>query len=952
MIFDNKNILSYFPIVLTAALGALNDNLVKAAIIVFAALSVPADQAASVGLLAGALLMVPFVLFSGWAGILADRFEKARMIRIVKWSELGLACLATGAMLSGSLPAMLVMVFLMGTQSAFFGPLKLGWLPERLRADQLVAANSYLDTATFLTILGGTVAGGLLAGAETLIWVGVAAIAIALAGVGTARMLPIETAAAPDLVIPTNPLAGSLTVLKALFRDRIAGRAALLNAWFWAAGSIYLATLPAYLRLRLGGDETLLTSVMAIFALGIGAGAFTATRKLRGRIGAGLLLSSALPITAAAFGLFAGFDALAPDTGIAGLFATPEGIFVVICLFLVAFGGGMFAIPLKALIQSRADKAERAQVMAGFNMLSSMSIVAASILMSLGVAAGLDLSHIFLAVAVSAIAATAASIAFFPRAALQSLGRMILKTWFRVEIEGAEHLATKGPVVFVSNHVSFADGPLLFSLIEREVAIAVDSSWAKGVILSRIANTIRIAALDPQRPMAAKGLAGEIRNGGSALIFPEGRISTHGALMKVYQGTAWLIDAAHAPVVSINIEGLESSRVTRSIPGMARRLFPKVRIRVSAPVRLEVSPELRGRARRAQTTRALQDILESGRFGALSRAASVPAAFHLAMQGLDPRTTAIVDPLGTSLTRRKLAIGAAAFSAVLQGKTDPAEHVGVLLPGVAAAPVVLMGLWRCGRIAAILNPTLGASAMLSAIDTAGIRRIITSPEFVRKAGITEVVARLQESGLEILWTDALKAEIGLIQKLRAMRAARRASDVCLSSDDPAVVLFTSGTEGAPKGVVLTHGNLVANIAQLRARTDIGPSDRVLSALPLFHSFGLTAGVLLPLMAGAPVMIYPSPLHYRIIPEMAYAHRATLIFGTDTFLNGWGRRASPYDFSSARAAIAGAEPVKEATRMLWSERFGVRILEGRNVSTSLRQRLSNFRLGFPPFVLVD
>ena len=927
MIIDQRNILSYFPLVLTAFLGALNDNLVKAAIVVFAALSVPADQAATTGLMAGALLMAPFVLFSGWAGILADRCEKARLIRMVKWSELGLAVAATAAMASGSLPAMLAVIFGLGAQSAFFGPLKLGWLPERLRPDQLVAANGHLDTATFLAILGGTVAGGLLAGPATLVWVGAAAIVLALAGLGFAHMLPVEQAADPDLAVPANPLAGNRDILKALFADRVAGRAALLDCWFWAAGAVYLGTLPAFLQERLGGGQVLLTAVMALFATGIGAGAITAARRLKGEISTRLLLPASALIAAAAFGLWAGFDALAPGAGLAGLFASPSGLVVAACLFTVAFAGGLFAIPLKAVIQSRAGAGERARVMAGFNLLSSLGVVLASLAMSGAVALGLGLSQIFLATALSALLALACSIAFFPRPALKALGRILLKTWFRVEIEGKEHLSARGPVVFVSNHVSFADGPLLYSLIGRDIRVAVTTSWAKGKLLGRLAEALGIASMDPTSPMAAKGLARGVREGGAALIFPEGRISTHGALMKVYPGTAWLVDAAEAPVVPIHIEGLEASRVTRPIAGMARRLFPKVRIRVGAPRRIELGEDLKGSERREAARRALQDVLETSRFEALAAHASIPHAFAASCRSLDARATALSDPMGTALTRRKLAIGAAAFSALLTERTEEGEHVGVLLPGVAAAPVVLMGLWRAGRVAAILNPTLGPDPMLSAIDTAGIRRILTSRAFVEQAGIGETVAGIEAQGVEILWTDDLKAGIGGVAKLRAAIAARRATDVAVFSRTPAVVLFTSGTEGAPKGVVLSHGNLVANVAQIRARTDVSPLDRVLSALPLFHSFGLTAGVLMPLLAGAPVMLYPSPLHYRVVPEMAYGHRATLIFGTDTFLAGWGKRADPYDFSSVRAAIAGAEPVKEATRKLWSERFGVRILEG-------------------------
>lgn len=927
MILDSSRFLSYFGIVATAIFGALNDNLLKSAIIVYAAMSVPAEQAATTGLLAGGLLMLPFVLFSGWAGIVADKFEKAKVIRAVKVSELVLSVSALAIMLSGSVPAMLAIVFLMGTQSAFFGPLKLGWLPERLDRDQLTGANAWLETGTFLAILAGTVAGGILAGAGTLLWAGVASIVVALIGIYWAWQLPVTKAAAPNLHMPLNPLTGNWRILKTLISDRTALKAAILSTWFWAAGAVYLSTLPAYLRMQLGGGEVMMTLVMALFAIGIGAGSFFASMRLKGRVGASLLVPSSVLVTAAAFGVYAGFDRLQEGAGMAGLIATPEGLFVVASLFTLAFGGGMFAVPLKAIIQSRAGAGERAQVMAGFNILNALGITAASGMMSVGVSAGMGLSDIFLVVAESAILALVGAVAFFPRAALQWIGRVILKTWFRLEIEGAENLSVDGPVVYVANHTSFADGPLLFSLIDREVDIAVNTGWAKGRLLKGLAKTLKIAPLDPQRPMAAKGLAQEIREGGAALIFPEGRISTHGALMKTYPGSAWMVDAARAPVVPVHIEGLESSIFTRRIPGMARRLFPKVRVRVGKPVNLEVAEDLKGRVRREAATRALQGILEKGRFEALSQAGTIPEAFHEARALLSRNDIAATDPMGTNLSRKKIAVGAAAFSALLQEKTEPGERVGVLLPGVAAAPVVLMGLWRAARVPAILNPTLGAGPMRSAIETAGIKRILTSRAFVEQAKISETVDELVAGGIEILWTDDLKEEIGLGAKVKALIASRQAADIETMPNDPAVVLFTSGTEGAPKGVVLTHANLIANVAQVRSRTDISVRDRMLNAMPLFHSFGLTAGVLLPLISGVSVMMYPSPLHYRIVPEMAYAHRATIVLGTDTFLAGWGRRASAYDFATVRAAIAGAEPVKSATRAMWAEKFGVRILEG-------------------------
>jgi acyl-[acyl-carrier-protein]-phospholipid O-acyltransferase / long-chain-fatty-acid--[acyl-carrier-protein] ligase len=917
----------FAPLFAAAILGALNDNMIKAAIIVFAALTVPVEEAASVGLMAGGLLMLPFVLFSGIAGTLADKFEKAAVIRATKVSEMVLAGIATGVFLTESLTMMLGMVFLMGAQSAIFGPLKLGWLPERLKATELMRANAWLESGTFLAILAGTVAGGLLSGGASLVWIGIMAVFIAAVGFAASLALPTGSPAAPDLPLKMNPIAGNLHILRDMFSDRIIGRAALLITWFWAAGSVYLSSLPAFLRAKVGADETVITLVMALFALGIGTGAFVANKSLKGQIGLTTLTPAAAGIAISSIALWLGLGSLEAPSGDAFVFASLPGAIVAASLFGVAFGGGAFAVPLKALIQSRSPKDKRARTVAALNITTSVGIAVASGLVALAVGFGLDVGSIFLGVALSAVLAFMATIICFPREALQGAIRTLLKTWFRVEITGEEHLSYEGPVIFVANHVSLLDGPLLFALIRRRCSIAMNTEWTQRRGLRWLSSLVPVAPIDPQRPMAAKTLAQRVQGGEACLIFPEGRVSTHGGLMKVYPGTAWLVDASAAPVVNITIEGLEVSPGARAKAGFRRRLFPKVKIYVDAPQALKVGDEIKGRARREQATLALQDILEDGRRRMLEKDPSVPHAFARAEKTFGSKDIVIRDPLGNALTRRKIAVGGAVFSDLLREKTSQKETVGVLLPGVASVAVVLMGLWRSGRVPAMLNPTLGEAPALSALKTAEIKTVLSSRDFVAKAGIEPMINAFNDAGVRIIWTEDLKAEATLANKVKALWSARRATDVDITPEMPAAILFTSGTEGAPKGVVLSHANLIANIAQLRARTDVNPSDRVMTALPLFHSFGLTAGILMPLVAGAKVAIYPSPLHYRVIPEVAYSEQATLIFGTDTFLAGWGRRASSYDFSSLRAAIAGAEPVKDSTRRMWSERFGVRILEG-------------------------
>jgi acyl-[acyl-carrier-protein]-phospholipid O-acyltransferase/long-chain-fatty-acid--[acyl-carrier-protein] ligase len=265
-----------------------------------------------------------------------------------------------------------------------------------------------------------------------------------------------------------------------------------------------------------------------------------------------------------------------------------------------------------------------------------------------------------------------------------------------------------------------------------------------------------------------------------------------------------------------------------------------------------------------------------------------------------------------------------------EAETRPGERVGVLLPNVDVAAVVFYALQAFGRVPALLNFSAGAAAMETALTAAEVRLIISSRTFVEQAKLEPVAADL-ETRARILWLEDLRDQITIAQRLRAWwesRLARRIhAGFAVQREMPAVVLFTSGSEGRPKGVVLSHGNILANCAQAAARVDYNQLDRVFNSLPLFHSFGLTAAFVLPNLFGLGVFLYPSPLHYRIVPEMVYASNATILFGTNSFLRGYGRAADPYDFRGVRYVFAGAERVQDETRELWTEKFGIRLLDG-------------------------
>jgi acyl-[acyl-carrier-protein]-phospholipid O-acyltransferase/long-chain-fatty-acid--[acyl-carrier-protein] ligase len=287
----------------------------------------------------------------------------------------------------------------------------------------------------------------------------------------------------------------------------------------------------------------------------------------------------------------------------------------------------------------------------------------------------------------------------------------------------------------------------------------------------------------------------------------------------------------------------------------------------------------------------------------------------------------------TPLSFDRVLLGAAALGRKLAAETPAGDTVGLMMPNANATLLALLGLGAFGRVPAMLNFSAGAEGMLSACAAARVSVVVSSRAFVEKARLGKTVERMAQT-VRFIWLEDVRASIGLADKLRAKRDAmfaRKLPGAVAPPQSPAAVLFTSGSEGTPKGVVLSHRNILANCAQLAAVVDFSPADRVFNALPMFHSFGLVGATLLPVLAGVRTFLYPSPLHYRIVPALIYDSDATICFGTDTFLNGWSRYAHPYDFYAMRYIFAGAEKVRDETKNLFAERFGVRVLEGYGVT---------------------
>jgi acyl-[acyl-carrier-protein]-phospholipid O-acyltransferase/long-chain-fatty-acid--[acyl-carrier-protein] ligase len=391
-----------------------------------------------------------------------------------------------------------------------------------------------------------------------------------------------------------------------------------------------------------------------------------------------------------------------------------------------------------------------------------------------------------------------------------------------------------------------------------------------------------------------------------------------------------IADKSDAMVVPVRIDGPERTIFSRlKHTQVRRRLFPKIKVTILEPVKMKVDPELKGRKRRAAAGAALYDIMSDLMFRTTSTDRTIVEAVIEAAKIHGGKWLAIEDPTSGRLTYKRLLQATAILGAKLMPLALEGRPIGVMLPTSNGAAVTVLALMSGGRVPAMINFTSGAANVLGACRAAQVDTILTAHAFVEKARLEKLIAQIEKQ-VRIVYLEDIRKSVSFVDKLRGALRAHKPL-VARRPDDWAVVLFTSGTEGTPKGVVLSHRNVLANVAQVEARIDFGREDRLFMALPAFHSFGFMGGIVLPLISGVPTYLYPSPLHYRTVPELVYGICATYLFGTDTFLAGYARMANAYDFRSLRYIVSGGEPIKESTRRIYLEKFGMRILEGYGVT---------------------
>jgi acyl-[acyl-carrier-protein]-phospholipid O-acyltransferase / long-chain-fatty-acid--[acyl-carrier-protein] ligase len=896
----------------TQFLGAFNDNVYKIIVSFFAINTLGASRGMP---MAAAIFVLPFFLFSGWSGHWADAFSKRRVLVLVKCLEIVAMSLAIPAMISGRIELMLGVLFLMGAHSTFFSPAKYGIVPELVPEEEISRSNGLLEMSTFAAIVLGTALGGeLFERWQAEPWrMGLVLVAIAVTGTLTSLRIPNTGRANPGAPFVWNPFGEVWRGVKRIYPDSTLWATTLGISYFWLLGALLQQVLIPWGQESFHVGEAAATRLYTFLAIGIGAGSLSAGRLSGDKIELGLV-----PVGAIGLGVFSLL--LVP--------AVPHYVAASAVLMALGFSGGFFAVPLNALLQERPAADEKGRVLATNNVLNTVGmLLSAGIFWFLGDRLHMTLTQIIVIAGVFTLLSTVYVIARLPDFFIRFTLWVLTHTVYRIRIVGRPNIPVRGPALLVVNHVSMIDGALVGACIQRFVRFMVYAPYYRLPVVNyvlRRMHAIPVSAASRKEMLEAIARArAELQAGHVVCIFAEGAVSRTGNLLPFKRGFERIVNGLDVPIIPIYLD-----RVWGSVFSFKKeKFFWKLPERLPYPVTVAWGQPMPSNSTATEVRQAVTEL------GADAIASRRGPADRLQLQFVKIARRywgklAIADTTGQRLTYGRAAIGSFALGRVLARRTAGEQAVGVLLPASAGAALANIGMFLAGRTPVNLNFTIGPEALTAALELAGIKTIITSKKFLSKASLEERPGMifLEDLRGEITGLDKI---MGIVHaRLTPMPLLRRRFSGPVSENSPlATIIFSSGSTGVPKGVMLTHANILANVDSLAQIFPMGPSDVFIGVLPLFHSFGFTGTFWFPLSMGAGVAYHPNPMDAKTIGELAETYKATMLISTPTFCNSYVRRCTKEQFAHLKYAIVGAEKLRPQLAAEFREKYGIDLLEG-------------------------
>ena len=909
--------IGFKALLITQFLEAFNDNALKV-VVTFVAIDYFAKEGTFFVSLAGAVFILPFLLFSMTAGYLADRFSKKKIIVIAKMAELVILVFGMATFVHINMYGMLAVLFFMGLHSAFFSPSKYAILPEILPEDELSEGNGQMQMWTYAAIILGQAGGGYLLqvfGAEIFkayfVFMG-----LAIAGIVTSLFITNVPASGTTRKMEWNILGEVYRNMASVKSNRAIFLSVIGLIYFSFLGGIFQPNILLYARTMMGVDHVLSSILLISISLGIGIGSFMAGRFSDQKIELGLVPLGAIGISL--FSLLLGVS-----------YHSYEAVFLV--LFALGVSSGFYIVPLNTLIQKESPPDGRGKIIATNNFLGFAAVLLASLAIYIfGEVLKVNPANMFVLLGLTTILSTIYVCRLLPYALVRLCVWLLAHTLYKIRAIEKNRVPASGGALLVANHVSFMDAVLLVVTVPRPIRFIMSREIYNLKLLQPIFKIARAIPIDrkdkPKEIIRALNTAKEALKAGELVcIFPEGQLTRTGNTLKFHAGVEHIIKGTECPIIPVHLDRIWGSIFSYE-GGEFLRKWPKI---VPYPVTISFGKPLPSTVSAFELRSQVMELGADAFQYRLEDKLTLSEAFWREARK-HPSRFCIADSTGKKLNYGLTLISSVALAQKLRAKLDQEKTVGIMLPPSVGGALVNIAISILNKVPVNINYTSSKESMASVLKQCAMQYVITSRVFLEKTGL--------DLPCEKIFIEDIIASITKIEQFKAAVAAfafpndlsRRlvfGPKACREHEKLATVMFTSGSTGEPKGVMLTHGNITSDLEGLYQIFNVKDNDVMLGILPFFHSFGFTGTLWFPLISGVGAVYHVNPLDAKVIGKLTQEYKATILMSTPTFLGSYIRRCEPEQFKTLRTVIVGAEKLKSTLAEEFKTRFGVEPMEG-------------------------